>query len=428
MPSPPAPVTAIERPAKPEISVPKLATAPKLDGDLSDPAWQGVPALGPLFKLGKTTPAGQQTTVQVGHDATNLYLGITCWEAHMNGMLAEYEPKDRDGNVFLDDSVEIFLQPYPNIMWHLAFNPLGAQYDARGLTAETENRGLNLPWTVAVQRKANRWTAEVAIPFSALAPDPPGSAANWGFNICRNEKPDGEISSWAPLTQAAFHRPAEFARLRFPQGPSAADRPKLDPHLIGCWSGDAIADGWARDRSGFGHHAQVAGNVKPVAGKLGAGFALAGGYLEIPPDTLLDCQQGLTFTVWLYTKEKTGGRIFDKGHVGMDDAYMMDAYPANNLRVITSRGGFGKPDLNLPLETWTHLALTYDNAKLCVYLNGELLDSRPGAGPLSVNTLPLRIGADATGGSQFIGQLDGLTLWNRALSADEVKGTMSKKW
>jgi hypothetical protein len=423
-PQPPA-IAAITRPAKPEVKAGKLTEAPTIDGDLSDAAWQGATKLSGFYLLGKTTPAGQPTEVMIGHDATHLYLGVTCWEARMAALIAEYNAKDRDGTVCLDDSVELFLAPMPGMQWHLVINALGSIYDARGLTADTENRGLNLPWKTAVQRMSNRWIVEIALPFDALLPEPPGPTADWGFNICRNEKPFGETSTFAPLSKSAFHLPAEFARLRFPQGSAAANTAPIDPNLVGWWTGETLAGLWVRDRAGNGLHAQVVGNVKVVEGKIGKGLALNGGYLEVPAHPALDCTTGLTMMAWVKPAEAQSARIIDKGRAGFNDAYMIDTHPAGNIRVITSRGGFNKA-LLLPMNAWSHLAVTYDNAHLTLYLNGEKLDQAASTGPLSITDLPLHIGADSGGGSQFRGVLDGVMLWKRALAPEEIKRVMGE--
>ncbi|HOF88126.1 MAG TPA: sugar-binding protein, partial [Armatimonadota bacterium] len=422
-PRPPA-AAPVTRAARPEIHVAKLAGAPKVDGELSDPAWQGAAKLADFVLLGKTTLASQPTEVLIGHDAEHLYLGITCWEARMAGLIAEYGEKDRDCAVFLDDSVEIFLRPTPALQWHLAINALGARFDARGLTAETENASLNLPWTAAVQRKSNRWIVEIAIPFSALVPDPPGPASDWGFNVCRNEKPHGETSTWAPLSAMRFHLPEEFARLRFPHGPAPATDTPIDPHLVGWWTGDAIGGLWVRDRSGNGLHARMHGAVSAAEGKIGAGLALRGGYLEVPDAPALRLTAGMTLLAWVKPASAGSMRILDKGRAGHNDAYMMDTHPAGNLRVITSRGGFSQ-DVTLPLNAWSHLALTYDNAALTLYLNGAVLDTLKTAGPLTVTDLPLHIGADSGGGSRFSGVMDGVMLWSRALTAEEIRTYMT---
>jgi hypothetical protein len=426
MPQPPAPVASITRPANPEVKPARFAAAPVIDGELTDDAWNNAALLGPFFLAGKTTPAGQQTDVRMGYDEKNLYLGVICWEDQVGAQILEYLPENHDGNVFMDDCLEFFLLPFPNTLWHVAVNPLGAVYDARGLTAAEEQKGLNLPLQVKTTRKANRWIVEVAIPFNALVPEGPAAGASWGFNICRTERPHGETTTFAPLSRVLFHAPAEFARLLFAHGTAATELKPVLPELVGCWSGAGLNGLWVRDAGGRGLHAQVMGAIKTAPGKIGTGLQFAGGYLDIPDAPPLNCTTGLTMMAWIKPDVRSGARLIDKGLAGHDSAYMVDMHPFGNLRVITGRGGLYDP-VELPVNAWSHVAVTYGNGALRLYLNGQLLREHTGMTlPLDTTTLPLHIGADSGGGSVFSGIMDAVSVWNRPLSVEEIRRYMGE--
>ena len=57
----------------------------------------------------------------------------------------------------------------------------------------------------------------------------------------------------------------------------------------------------------------------------------------------------------------------------------------------------------LPLNTWSHLAATYDGTTLRLYVNGGLVGSRAVAGPLLTSTGALRIGGNSIWGEFFAG-------------------------
>lgn len=80
----------------------------------------------------------------------------------------------------------------------------------------------------------------------------------------------------------------------------------------------------------------------------------------------------------------------------------------------------------LPANTWVHVAGTYDGTALRIYVNGALNATLAVTGATCANTEPLGIGAKnrtATGvvEAYFDGRIDDLRVYNRALSAAEIK-------
>ena len=429
-PQPPVVPAQLDRPANPAITAVRFAAAPKMDGTLDDPVWKTARSLGSWFLLSKRTPATQQTDVHVGYDDKNLYLGMVCWEARMAGQIAELEPRpeNRDRDVVADDSVEIFLVPAGQTsMWHFAANVLGCRYDARGASAATEDARVNPEWTVATSRRGNRWIVEAAIPFSSLTAEGPYAGETWGVNFCRNEKPSGETSTWAPLSQFAFHLPAEFGRLTFADMPPAPPAAAVAPDLVGRWDFARLQGQWVPDSSGHGHAGFLTSPMKTVPGKLGQALELTGaGYVDIATAPELNLTDGMTLAVWINPHTKGSMRLIDKGPAGGSSAYLLDTNPANNLRVITNLNAMSNP-VELPEKQWSHVAVTYDGQALRLYLNGQLLQEVKATGKLSATDLPLRLGADSTGASRFVGLMEDARVYRRALSAEELAGVMAGK-
>jgi hypothetical protein len=72
--------------------------------------------------------------------------------------------------------------------------------------------------------------------------------------------------------------------------------------------------------------------------------------------------------------------------------------------------------------TWYHLALTYNGSNISFYLNGVLDNSTNQTGTIKPSTNPFLIGSTySTGGAKFNGSISEVKIWNRALSATEVK-------
>jgi hypothetical protein len=102
--------------------------------------------------------------------------------------------------------------------------------------------------------------------------------------------------------------------------------------------------------------------------------------------------------------------------------------------VRTSAGG---PDrgaqglARLPLNTWSHVAVTYTTAAagstLRLYVNGALVRTVTGTNQnIVAGTQPLRIGnSNASISEGFNGLIDEVRIYNRALSAAEISADMT---
>jgi hypothetical protein len=83
--------------------------------------------------------------------------------------------------------------------------------------------------------------------------------------------------------------------------------------------------------------------------------------------------------------------------------------------------------IELPQNQWSHVAVTYDGQALRLYLNGQLLQEVKATGQLSATELPLRLGADSTGASRFVGLMEDARVYRRALSVEEIGAVMAGK-
>jgi hypothetical protein len=213
-PKPPTPPPSALPAARPSCGVVGLKSAPKMNGNPLGSTWETVPALDPFSLVIERTVATQQTEVKMGCHRDQLFLAITCWESRMEALVAECRTKDGTEPVYTDDAVDIFLAPPGGMIRHLVFNSLGAMWAAR-IEDGRETVDADLGWRVATRRCSNRWTAEVAIPLKALTSNGKIDGTEWGFNVCRSERPWSEMSSWAPLSQLRFFAPDEFGKLKF---------------------------------------------------------------------------------------------------------------------------------------------------------------------------------------------------------------------
>ena len=186
----------------------RLETPPVLDGALTDLCYRDAVWLTGWREMGSGQASPIQTECTVLRDPTDLYLAFRCHEPEMDKLVAT--TTRRDGAVFSDDSVEIFLQPDPSSpeYLHFAVNALGTRFDEKGFQT-----AWNAEWAAVAGRGPAEWCVEVRIPFSSLDLTPQ-TQETWGANFCRTRPHERgpEHSQWS-CTYVGFHTPARFGRL-----------------------------------------------------------------------------------------------------------------------------------------------------------------------------------------------------------------------
>ena len=79
----------------------------------------------------------------------------------------------------------------------------------------------------------------------------------------------------------------------------------------------------------------------------------------------------------------------------------------------------------MPLDTWAHVAATYDGATLRLYVDGSLVASVAATGAISTSTGALRIGGNVLWGEYFQGLIDEVRVYNRALTLSQIQSDMA---
>ncbi len=209
-------------PTDPPLDIPKIvqpipqasatrADAPiVVDGDLSEAVWQQAKPVELAF-TNTAQPAPVSTQAWLAYDDTNLYAAFRCGETTMSSVLAT--DTKRDGPVFYDDSVEMFIDPegIGKIYYHLSANTLGTQFDQKVL-----NPGWNGEWKCAAKLGADGWTVEFAIPFAALETQAPKPGTLSRINLTRNRgaSTDRQYICWS-VPYGSFHSPDRFGKVVF---------------------------------------------------------------------------------------------------------------------------------------------------------------------------------------------------------------------
>ena len=209
------------------------------------------------------------------------------------------------------------------------------------------------------------------------------------------------------------------------------------PGLIATYSFDEGSGLSANDGSGNAHTGVISGATWTIAGKYGSALSFNGtnSWVTVADANDLDLTTGLTLEAWVFPtaaatattwrnvliKERSGGEIYNL--YADTDTHVPAAYVVRSASPGTSVGVNGVAQV--PLNTWTHLAMTYDTATVRLYVNGTLVRSSATTGALLTSTGALRIGGNSVWGEFFQGMLDEVRVYNRALTQAEIQTDMA---
>jgi len=75
---------------------------------------------------------------------------------------------------------------------------------------------------------------------------------------------------------------------------------------------------------------------------------------------------------------------------------------------------------SIQLNTWMHIAMTYDGSKIIFYVNGVAKDSANVSGNIQYSSMPLFIGKSPTNSAWMNGKIDDIRIYNVALNPSEI--------
>jgi len=210
----------------------------------------------------------------------------------------------------------------------------------------------------------------------------------------------------------------------------AVDGPPTPTGLVGRWSMDEGQGTTTADSSGNKNTATLVDT--PAWVQHVPGFALRftdqqpNPHLEVNPSKSLNAiSTGVSVAAWVNTDGSgwTQTILARRRGTGAEQQYALYVF----MLKIGFRGRGGQIEHTLapfPIKTWFHVAATYDGTTAALYIDGVQVATKPLSLTIGKDSNPLLIGAmqeNQNTWSSMNGMLDEVRLYDRALSAAEVK-------
>ena len=199
----------------------------------------------------------------------------------------------------------------------------------------------------------------------------------------------------------------------------------------------------AEDISGTGNDGEFIGKVKEVEGQYGNGISIEEGPngIVIQDSETMNNNGPMTIACW-FNIELGGGAIVTKSGSYMVHLATWSQGPPWKREgqvevepLFDTGGGLGymtSASVPVPLGEWHHIVAVYDGKEVLNYMDGKLEGSWKKEGLIVGGNVDVFIGGDSRGGIPPAGGspmlLDEFMIFNRAVSAEEVKEIMDAAW
>ncbi len=243
----------------PTVSVSKVETMPKIDGDLTDPAWKRATSVPLGYNLRSHAPAEEPTTAFVMTDGTFLFVGFDARQSE--AVHATQHTNDVGSGT--DDQVAVYLWPdgAQGFSYSFSSNPIGTHYQS-----STENTAYAPTWWSAGRVVPGGYTVTMKLPLSVIR----GGGANpWRVQFARLRPGTLDDFVWAfgKAEQQGAEQDVRYSGyLNGMPVRRAATRPKPRVQVYGLGAISSKAIGGSTSRSG----ADIAIPITPTASFIAA--------------------------------------------------------------------------------------------------------------------------------------------------------------
>ncbi|MGW3351112.1 LamG-like jellyroll fold domain-containing protein [Nonomuraea rubra] len=345
--------------------------------------------------------------------------GNSLWGEHFNGLIDEVRIYNRALNavqIQTDMNTPIGAEPEPDTQ----------APTAPGSPAATGGPGsAQLTWTAATDNVG----VEGYTVHRSTTPGFTPSGANQVGSAQATSFTDAGLAAGTYYYRIRAFDAASNLSPSSPEVSATVTTPPANPGLVAAYGMNENAGSTIADSAGT-NTGTLTNSTWSATGKYGPALSFNGtsSWVTVNDAPNLRLTTGMTLEAWVNPTTVSSWRtVIMKQYTG-DLAYVLSAGSDSNRphTVIHTTGEVGTGGTaSLPLNTWSHLAATYDGTTLRLYVNGVLASERTAGGPIRTDNGVLRLGGNSLWGEYFNGLIDEVRIYNRALNATEIQTDMS---
>jgi len=182
----------------------------------------------------------------------------------------------------------------------------------------------------------------------------------------------------------------------------------------------------ARNLASFRHHAEVRVAKWTADGKQGGAYEFNGEAQLVIPHHADLCPEAYTLAAWVLPQDPKGPwrLVMSKTNPSFYGGYGFSRYAKDNTNLYFYVGDYNSAAVRQPIpqHQWVHIAGVCDGKQVQLFVNGEPSPPVPLARKMEHTKTPFIIGG--FGGYNWIGKVDEVTLFRRALSDREIRQLM----
>ena len=215
---------------------------------------------------------------------------------------------------------------------------------------------------------------------------------------------------------------------------------ETDPSLVLYFDFEGGQGDIVEDRSDYGNDGTIEGGAKWGDGKFGKGLEIDGSSFILVPD----CDEfritdEITLACWAkfkaFASEVWEGNSYDflvcrwnwaEGNNRCYETYLASGAPGISVSSDGTDAGASQAvaEESVQLDEWYNIVGVFDGSKVRMYVNGEEEGSEDYDGKILAGEGPISIGDNNAGLApdfHFVGVIDEVAVYNRALSQSEIK-------